>query len=57
MAQQQDTEHDQLNTEYDELWSNPDIILEGLEKHFDETFDAKCFLTDIFMVHKLSYYY
>lgn len=50
MVQQQDTKHDQLNMEYDALWSNTEIILEQLEHNFDTTFDAKCFLTDIFMV-------
>jgi hypothetical protein len=49
MAQQHDSIHDQLNVEYEELWSNPEIILEQLEEHFDDPFDAKCFLADFFM--------
>ena len=50
MAQQHESIHDQLNEEYEELWSNPRVILEQLEEYFDDTFDAKCFLSDIFMV-------
>lgn len=48
LEKQNATEHDKLNVEYDELW-NPDIILEELEKYYDP-FDAKCLLTEIFMV-------
>ena len=54
MAQQHDSIHDQLNVEYEELWSNPEIILEQLEEHFDDPFDAKCFLADFFMVTTLT---
>ena len=53
MAQQHDSVHDQLNAEYEELWSNPAIILEQLEEHFDDPFDAKCLLADLFMVTTL----
>ena len=54
MAQAHDNIHDQLNEEYDELWTNPTVILEQLEQLFDDPFDAKCFLADFFMVITLS---
>ena len=51
IAQQHDGKHDQMSTEYEELMTNPNIILGQLEEHFDDEFDAKGFLSDLFMVY------
>ena len=48
--------YDRVMNEYDELWTNTTIILEQLEKHMDDPFDAKCFLSDLFMVTIHCYY-
>lgn len=50
MAQQHDGDHDRLRSEYEELWTKPDIILHQLEEYFDDQFDAKGFLSSLFMV-------
>ena len=49
LQKQQSTAHDQLKTEYEELW-DPDVILETLEEHLQDPFDAKRLLTEMFMV-------
>ena len=53
MAQQHGSDHDQLSIEYEEMWTNPDLILDQLEKHFEDDFHAKGFLSDLFMVRPL----
>ena len=53
MVQQHGGDHDQLSIEYEELWTNPDIILDQLEQHFDDDFDTKGFLSDLFTVRPL----
>ena len=50
LNQQHGGDHDRLKTEYEELWTNPDIILSQLEEYFDDEFDAKGFLSSLFMV-------
>ena len=52
MAQQHGGDHDQLSIEYEEMWTNPDLILGQLEQHFGDDFDAKGFLSDLLMVLK-----
>ena len=51
MSQQHGGDHDQLSIEYEELWTNPDIILDQLEQHFEDDFNAKRFLSNLFMVN------
>lgn len=63
---QHDGKHDELGKEYEELWTNVDVILEEIEKHFaeDKKFYAKVCLSHIFVVNSsfschnsfLSYY-
>ena len=48
--QQHESKHDKLDSEYECLWTNVTIILEELEKHFEDRFYAKVFLSHIFMV-------
>ena len=48
--QQHESKHDKLGSEYEALWTNVTIILEELEKHFEDRFYAKVFLSHIFMV-------
>ena len=52
MAQQHDEPgiHEDLNGKFLELWSSTELILEELEKHFPHSFQAKVFLTEIFVV-------
>ena len=38
-----------LNIEYEKLFANAKV-LNLVEDYFNDTFDAKCFLSDIFMV-------
>lgn len=48
---QHDGQHDKLGNEYEGLWTNVDVILEEIEKHFeDEPFYAKVLLSEIFVV-------
>ena len=48
-------QHDDLDIEYESLWSNADIILQELENHFEDAFYAKVFLSRIFMVSILVF--
>ena len=53
MDQQYGGEHDDLNKDYDKLMMNPDTIL---GQQFKDEFDAKGFLSDLFMVIHPSCY-
>ena len=50
--QQHESKHDKLGSEYEALWTNVKTILEDLERHFEDRFYAKVFLSHIFMVCK-----
>ena len=52
IAQQYHGEHDNLTFEYEELWTNPDII-DQLKEHFDGI-NARRFLTALIMVRSTS---
>ena len=50
---QHDGKHDELGKEYEDLWTNVDVILEEIEKNFPEEkkFHAKIYLSHIFVVN------
>ena len=41
--QQHESKHDKLGSEYEALWTNVTIILEELEKHFEDRFYANIY--------------
>ena len=47
---QHESKHEELSSQYEALWTNVALILEELEKHFEDRFHAKVFLSKMFMV-------